>query len=41
MKLVIRQIIIMIDPGHGGEDPGAVGKYETREKDIVYKLPGD
>ncbi len=28
----------MIDPGHGGEDPGAHGKYKTREKDIVLKI---
>ncbi|WP_312828663.1 AMIN domain-containing protein, partial [Pantoea anthophila] len=32
-----RPIVIMIDPGHGGEDPGAHGKYKTREKDIVLK----
>lgn len=33
-----RPVIIMIDPGHGGEDPGAHGKYHTREKDIVLKI---
>jgi len=33
-----RPVIIMIDPGHGGEDPGAHGKYKTREKDIVLKI---
>ncbi|MGC0971634.1 N-acetylmuramoyl-L-alanine amidase AmiC [Pantoea agglomerans] len=33
-----RPIIIMIDPGHGGEDPGAHGKYKTREKDVVLKI---
>jgi N-acetylmuramoyl-L-alanine amidase len=33
-----RPIILMIDPGHGGEDPGAHGKYKTREKDIVLKI---
>ncbi|RTY58569.1 N-acetylmuramoyl-L-alanine amidase [Pantoea sp. YU22] len=33
-----RPMIIMIDPGHGGEDPGAHGKYKTREKDIVLKI---
>lgn len=33
-----RPVIIMIDPGHGGEDPGAIGKYNTREKDVVLKI---
>ncbi|SPP32217.1 N-acetylmuramoyl-L-alanine amidase AmiC [Arsenophonus endosymbiont of Aleurodicus floccissimus] len=33
-----RPIIIMIDPGHGGEDPGAIGEYKTREKDIVLQI---
>ncbi len=30
--------IIVIDPGHGGEDPGAVGPRKTMEKDIVLKV---
>jgi len=30
--------IIVIDPGHGGEDPGAVGPRKTLEKDIVLKV---
>jgi N-acetylmuramoyl-L-alanine amidase len=29
---------IVIDPGHGGEDPGAVGPLKTVEKDIVLKV---
>lgn len=33
-----RPIVIMLDPGHGGEDPGAIGKYKTREKDIVLNI---
>lgn len=33
-----RPVVIMIDPGHGGEDPGAMGKNKTREKDIVLKI---
>ena len=31
-------IIIAIDPGHGGKDPGAVGKRGTKEKDIVLSI---
>ncbi|MBM4277928.1 MAG: AMIN domain-containing protein [Deltaproteobacteria bacterium] len=30
--------IVVIDPGHGGEDPGAVGPRKTLEKDIVLKV---
>ncbi len=30
--------IIIIDPGHGGEDPGAVGKRRTYEKNIVLSI---
>ncbi|MDD2808689.1 N-acetylmuramoyl-L-alanine amidase [Rhodoferax sp.] len=33
-----RLIIIALDAGHGGEDPGAVGPSGTREKDVVLKL---
>ena len=33
-----RPIVIMLDPGHGGEDSGAIGKYHTREKDVVLKI---
>ena len=33
-----RLIIIALDPGHGGEDPGAVGPAGTREKDVVLKV---
>lgn len=31
---------IIIDAGHGGKDPGAVGRNGIREKDIVLKLAG-
>jgi N-acetylmuramoyl-L-alanine amidase len=30
--------IVVIDPGHGGEDPGAVGPKKTMEKDVVLKV---
>lgn len=33
-----RLIIIALDPGHGGEDPGAIGPHGTREKDVVLRL---
>ena len=35
---VDRMIIIALDPGHGGEDPGAIGPGGTREKDVVLQL---
>jgi N-acetylmuramoyl-L-alanine amidase len=33
-----RPFVVMLDPGHGGEDPGAVGRRGTREKDIVLTI---
>ena len=30
--------IIAVDAGHGGEDPGAIGKNGTREKDVVLAI---
>lgn len=33
-----RPIVVMLDPGHGGEDPGAIGMNGTREKDIVLRI---
>jgi N-acetylmuramoyl-L-alanine amidase len=30
--------VVVIDPGHGGEDPGAIGPKRTMEKDIVLKV---
>ena len=37
-KIKIDQIIVAIDAGHGGEDPGAIGKGGTREKDINLQI---
>ena len=34
----IRPVIIALDPGHGGQDPGAIGPAGTREKDIVLQI---
>ena len=35
---VRRLIIIAIDPGHGGEDPGAISRSGTQEKDITLAI---
>ncbi len=35
---VDRLIIIALDPGHGGEDPGAIGPSGLREKDVVLQI---
>ncbi|MBH8550825.1 N-acetylmuramoyl-L-alanine amidase [Nostocaceae cyanobacterium CENA357] len=32
------RVVVMIDPGHGGKDPGAVGIGGTREKDIILPI---
>ncbi|NND65741.1 MAG: AMIN domain-containing protein, partial [Gammaproteobacteria bacterium] len=33
-----RSVVIAVDAGHGGRDPGAVGKRQTREKDVVLAI---
>ncbi|MDX1411622.1 MAG: N-acetylmuramoyl-L-alanine amidase [Nitrospirales bacterium] len=33
-----KKMLIVLDPGHGGKDPGALGRKGTREKDIVLKI---
>ncbi len=35
---VRRMITVAIDPGHGGEDPGAIGPMGTMEKDVVLAI---
>ena len=37
-KITHRINSVVIDPGHGGKDPGAVSRYGTREKDVVLDV---
>lgn len=38
---VLRDIVVAIDAGHGGEDPGALGPAGLREKDVVIAIAKD
>ncbi len=38
LRKVDRLVIVALDPGHGGEDPGAVGPSGLREKDVVLSV---
>jgi N-acetylmuramoyl-L-alanine amidase len=33
-----RLVVVALDPGHGGEDPGAIGPTGLREKDVVLSI---
>ena len=35
---ITRMVTIVLDPGHGGEDPGAVGRGGAREKDVTLSI---
>jgi N-acetylmuramoyl-L-alanine amidase len=37
-RKVDRLLVIAIDPGHGGEDPGAIGPTGLKEKDVVLAI---
>jgi N-acetylmuramoyl-L-alanine amidase len=37
-KPKLRDVIVAIDPGHGGRDPGATGRMGTREKDVTLQI---
>ena len=32
------RLVVVVDPGHGGKDPGAIGILQTREKDLVIDI---
>lgn len=36
-----RDVIVAIDAGHGGEDPGAIGAEGTHEKDVVLNIANE
>ena len=36
-SIIEKKIIVFIDPGHGGKDPGAIGALGTLEKDLTLK----
>ncbi len=38
MGLDQQLIVIALDPGHGGEDPGAIAKDGVKEKDVVFQI---
>jgi N-acetylmuramoyl-L-alanine amidase len=38
VRKVERLVIVALDPGHGGEDPGAIGPSGLREKDVVLSV---
>ncbi len=38
LSRIDRLVVVAIDPGHGGEDPGAVGPSGLREKDVVLEI---
>lgn len=33
-----RTLVVAVDAGHGGEDPGAIGRNGTREKDVTLSI---
>jgi len=38
VKVATKSKVIVIDPGHGGEDPGAIGRHHTMEKEVVLEI---
>ncbi len=40
-KSTLRPVVVVIDPGHGGKDPGATGPHGVHEKDVVLAISKD
>jgi len=38
MRRKKRRLLIVVDPGHGGRDPGAIGRRGLKEKDVTLKI---
>jgi N-acetylmuramoyl-L-alanine amidase len=38
IRRIERLIVVALDPGHGGEDPGAIGRRGLKEKDVVLAV---
>jgi len=38
IRKIERLIVVALDPGHGGEDPGAVGRSGLKEKNVVLAV---
>ncbi|TFZ44273.1 N-acetylmuramoyl-L-alanine amidase [Stenotrophomonas maltophilia] len=38
MQAGMRHLVVAIDPGHGGQDPGAIGPTGKREKDVTLAV---
>ncbi len=38
VETVVEKPLVVIDPGHGGQDPGAISKRNKREKDVTLAM---
>ncbi len=38
VKNKVRDVIVAVDAGHGGKDPGAHGRHGTQEKEVVFSI---